>query len=91
MRDGSRHFGDLPETASWDELRRHIETLPGTRVTGFITDGITEAWIDFAFRGHHFSVNNQFGNYWFFVRDPKARDEILEEVLTYCESLLGKE
>ena len=89
--DGSRQFGELPETVSFDRLRSHLETLPDTRVTDFLTDHITEVWIDFSFRGHHFTVNNQYGDYCFFVQETQAPDEILEAVLTHCRSLLGEE
>ena len=47
MNDGSRHFGDLPQTVLWHELRDHIEKLNGAEVTHFVTDNVTEAWIDF--------------------------------------------
>ena len=89
MKDGSRHFGDLPQTVLWHQMRNHIEKLKGAEVTHFLTDNVTEAWIDFSYRGHHFSVNDQFGNYWFFVNDPTCPDEILEAVLSHCELLLG--
>ncbi|MGH9906529.1 MAG: hypothetical protein ACRD8U_13220 [Pyrinomonadaceae bacterium] len=88
MHDGSRNFGDLPQTATWYELRQHIEGLNGASVTGFITDHVTEAWIDFDFRGHHFSVNDQFGTYWFFVKNPDCPDDVLEAVLSHCRLLL---
>jgi hypothetical protein len=88
MNDGSRRFGELPQTVLWHRLRRHIEELEGAEITGFITDNVTEAWIDFSYRGHRFSVNDQFGAYWFFVDDPQCPDEILEAVLSHCESLL---
>jgi hypothetical protein len=87
--DGSRHFGDLPQTVLWHRLRNHIQTLDGAEVTAFITDNVTEAWIDFSYRGHCFSVNDQFGAYWFFVKDPSCPDEILEAVLAHCELVLG--
>ena len=88
MNDGSRHFGESPQMVLWYELRDHIEKLAGAEITGFITDNITEAWIDFSYRGHRFSVNDQFGEYWFFVDDPECPDEILVAVLSHCESLL---
>ena len=91
MKDGSRNFGDLPVTVSWHGLRNHISKLDGAVVTGFITDEITEAWIDFSYCGHQFAVNNQFGDYWFFVDNPKCPDEILEAVLFHCELLLGRD
>ena len=91
MSDGSRQFGELPQSASWYKLRRHIGKLDGASVTEFITDHVTEAWIDFSFRGYQFTVNNQFGNYWFFANDAQAPDEILETVLSHCRSLLGDE
>lgn len=89
MNDGSRHFGDLPQTVLWYELRDHIERFDGAAVTGFVTDHVTEAWIDFSYRGYQFSVNDQFGDYWFFVDNPECPDKILEAVLSHCEVLLG--
>jgi hypothetical protein len=88
MNDGSRQFGALPQTVLWKELRDHIEGLDGATVTDFITDYITEAWIDFSFSGHRFSVNDQFGEYWFFVENPECPDDILRAVLSHCELLL---
>ena len=75
MHDGSRHFGDLPQTILWYELRTHIKKLEGAEITGFITGDVTEAWTDFSYRGHHFSVT--------------CPDEILESVLSHCELVLG--
>jgi hypothetical protein len=89
MNDGSRHFGDLPQTVLWYELRDHIEKLDGAAITYFVTDNVTEAWIDFVYRGYQFSVNDQFGDYWFFVDDPECPDEILRAVLSHCKLLLG--
>ncbi|HEV8370829.1 MAG TPA: hypothetical protein VGQ39_22970 [Pyrinomonadaceae bacterium] len=89
MHDGSRHFGDLPQAVSWYVLRDHISDLNGALVTNFITDDITEAWIDFTFAGHRFSVNDQFGNYWFFVDNPNCPDDILQTVLAHCELLFN--
>ena len=90
MRDGSRHFASLPETASWHALRAHVERLEGVSDTGLITDEVTEAWVDFRYRGHAFSVNNQSGDYWFFVEDPACPGEVLEAVLSHCKLLLGE-
>jgi hypothetical protein len=91
MHDGSRHFAALPTTYSWHTLRRHIEKLKGVSDTGLLTDDVTEAWIDFRYRGHAFSVNNQFGEYWFFVEDPACPEEVLEAVLSHCKLLLGED
>jgi len=88
MNDGSRHFGDLTESIEWHQLRDHIERLDGVGVTDFITDNVTEVWIDFGYRGYRFSVNNQFGSYWFFVDNPKCSEEILETVLGHCGLVL---
>jgi hypothetical protein len=88
MNDGSRHFGDLPASIGWHQLRKHIGRLHGAQVTDFITDNITEVWIDFTYRGHQFSINNQFGQYWFFADDAQCSEEILEAVLDHCELVL---
>jgi hypothetical protein len=52
-------------------------------VTAYITDGVTEVWVDFAFCGYTFSINDQFGAYWFFVDDPACPDALLRSVLVH--------
>lgn len=88
MHDGSRHFEMLPQSVWWYELRDHISTLDGATITGFLTDDVTEAWIDFTYKGELFSVNDQHGFYWFFVDNPGCPDEVLEEVVAHCKLLL---
>lgn len=87
MNDGSRHFGDIPALVDWHTLRHHIAQLEGAAVTGFVTDHVTEAWIDFTYRGHRFSANDQFGDYWFFVDDRNCPDDTLIEVLDHCRKV----
>ena len=89
MNDGSRQFGELPQTVLWYELRDHIARLDGAAVTGLVTDHVTEAWIDFNYRGHQFTINDQFGEYWFFVEDRECPDDILESILSHSRLLLG--
>lgn len=93
MADGSRHFADLPETydpvqPQWYALRDHVGALAGASVRGFVTDDVTEAWLDFDYRGQRFSINNQHGQWWFFVDDPICPDEVLATVLDHFETLL---
>jgi hypothetical protein len=90
MKDGSRHFADLPEVVFFDEFADHVEKLEDAEITEFITDGVIEMWLDFEYREHHFSVNNQFGDYLFFVQDPDCPDEILLEVCAHFRRLLEK-
>ena len=87
--DGSRQFAVLPQTASWGRLRRHLEALAGVRVTDFVTDSVSEGWLDFTYDGQRFTVNDQFGQYWFFVADSAAPDDLLQRVAEYCSALLG--
>lgn len=88
MSDGSRHFVDLPEVVFFDELYEHVEELEDVEITEFLTDGVVAVWLDFEFRGHKFSVTNQFGDYWFFVEDPNCPDEILLEIIEHFRRLL---
>lgn len=90
MKDGSRNFADLPEVVFFDELREIARKFEGAHETGFITDWITEVWLDFEYRGHKFSINNQMGDYWFFVENPNCPDEILREVIEHFEKFLVK-
>jgi hypothetical protein len=88
MHDGSRHFGDLPQTALWYDVHDRVAGLPGAALTGFVTDDVTEAWINFSYQGHAFSINDQFGDYWFFVNQPDCPDDILSDVLDHFAELL---
>ncbi|MBK7580741.1 MAG: hypothetical protein IPI67_11095 [Myxococcales bacterium] len=88
MADGSRHFGDLPETSDWERLPQAVAQLPGARLTRFLTDDVTEAWLDFEYLGASFSINNQHAQWWFFVSDPACPDEALLQVLDHFERTL---
>ena len=88
MYDGSRHFSSLPESEPWDRLHEHLVALEGVCVTRFLSDGVTEVWIDFDFSGERFSINNQLGEYWFFVESPECADVVLEQVVAHCSHLL---
>lgn len=89
MKDGVRHFGSLPFSRSWESVRDHVQQLDGARLSGFLTDGVTEAWIDFELEGHRFSINNQLGEFWFFVADPSCPELLLRVVLAHFAGLLG--
>ncbi len=91
MTDGSRHFVDLPEVVFFDDFYDHVKELDGAEITEFITDGTIGMWLDFEFRGHEFSVTNQFGDYWFFVEDSECPDEILLEVIEHFRLLLEQQ
>lgn len=91
MNDGSRHFFEIPETVFFDELQEIAKKLNGANETNFITDWVTEVWLDFEYRGHQFSINNQHGNYWFFVENPHCLDKILSEVAEHFRKFLVKE
>ena len=58
MCDGSRNFAYLPESKDWYAVRDHVKKLRGAQLTKFLCDDVTEAWIDFAYRGFNFSIND---------------------------------
>ena len=86
--DGSRQFAAFPQNASWRRLRKHLKALPGLTLGEFLTDSVAEGWLDFTYDGHSFTVNDQFGEYWFFVDDPATPDDVLRRVMEHCESIL---
>ena len=51
----------------------------------FLCDGVTEAWIDFAYEGHSFTINDQFGAHWFFVPDRACPEALLRVVLEHFD------
>jgi hypothetical protein len=87
--DGSRHFANLPEACTWQALCEHILLLSGTQIANFVAAGLSEAWIDFTYQGHRFSVRHEGGRFCFFVRDPQCPDLSLYRVASHCEDLLG--
>lgn len=88
MHDGSRQFADIPQLVSYDRLREHAAMLKGAVEKAFVTDHITEMWLEFDYEGHCFSVNDQMGEYWFFVNDRKCPDDILLAVLKHFQELI---
>jgi hypothetical protein len=89
MADGSRLFGELPQRAVLEAMRDHLSRLPGADLTGFVREGVSGAWIDFSYEGHAFSVNDPFGEYWFYVADAGCPDPPLEAVLAHFRQLCG--
>ncbi len=90
LRDGSRHFVDMPEVVFFDDLTDHVEELDGAEITDFLTDGVVEMWLDFEYQEHNFSVNNHLGDYWFFVEDAECPEEILFEIIDHFRQLLER-
>ncbi len=90
MRDGSRHFVDMPEVVFFDEVADHVEELDGAEITEFLTDGVVEMWLEFEYRGHEFTVNNHLGDYLFFVEDADCPEEILFEIVDHFRQLLER-
>ena len=76
MHDGSRHFVLLPQSAAPLRLLFRIFTLPGAFPTAYLPS-VIGSWIDFRYKGHRFSINNQYGEFWFFVQDPNCPDQVL--------------
>jgi hypothetical protein len=87
--NGSRQFASLPATQDWYVVRDHTHSLSGAALTGFACDGVTEAWIDFTYLGESFTINDQFGEYWFFVSNASCNEQHLLAVKAHWASLLS--
>ena len=83
-----RHFADFPEVVFFDEFRDHLEKLRGVKIREFETNGVIEMWLEFEYRSHEFSVNNNLGDYGFFVADSECPEEILLEIADHFRQLL---
>jgi hypothetical protein len=89
MHDGSRHFVSLAESCPPLVIHEHLARLDGIQMAPLLFDGVSEAWIDFDYQGYHFTINNQYGEYWFFVSDPTCPDAILTQLVNYCQQRLS--
>jgi hypothetical protein len=87
--DGSRHFASLPKTCQWQALCEHILLLPGVQIANFVLAGASQAWLDFTFRGHRFSVSDGDGQFCLSVHDPQCPDLNVYQVASHCGKLLG--
>jgi hypothetical protein len=88
MNDGSRNFLLLP-TGSTPPIRLvfRVLSLWGAYPTAYIPS-LGESWIDFRYKRQKFSINNQYGDFWFFVESPKCPDSVLLEVANHFEKIL---
>ena len=89
--DDALHFVDFPEVIFFDEFYDHVEILDGAVIEEFEVDGTIEMWLEFTFRGHRFFVNNRFGDYWFYAKDPKCPEDILLEIAGHFRKILEKD
>ncbi len=90
MADGSGNFADVPELVGFIEMREHLKSLSGACETNYLSDNVTEMWLDFDYAGHRFSINNQMGDYWLFVDDPSAPEPILSAVAQHFALINGE-
>jgi len=66
-----------------------VFSLWGAFPTAYIPS-FSESWIDFKYKKHKFSINNQYGDFWFFVEDPDCPEEILIEVVSHFSGVLNE-
>jgi len=88
MHDGSRQFAALPQSRPPLRVLIHVLALPGALPTAYVPS-VVESWIDFRYKGHKFSVNNQFGEFWFFVQDATCPESVLARVAAHFAKLLN--
>lgn len=88
MHDGSRLFILIPQERDPIAVVWTILRLKGAWPT-FVLPSLDQWWIDFRFRGHRFTINDQFGDYWFFAQDPNCPEVILQEVADYFSQRLS--
>ncbi len=87
MYDGSRQFLSLPASKSIFWVRCWLLLLPRARLTTYISS-LSESWLDFSCQHHEFTINNQFGEFWFFVADPNCPEAVLTRVAEHFARLL---
>ena len=88
MHDGSRHFVSLPEVKEPPAMFWHIFRL-GFAFPYFYLSNAMESWIDFWYKGYRFTINNQYGEYWFFVKNPLCPEKILNDVAAHFSKILS--
>ena len=87
MHDGSRHFVSLPETQPPNRLLRHIFGLRFA-VPYFYLSTAVAVLGRLLVTGQCFTINNQFGEYWLFGKNPGCPQAVLEHVVSHFAGLL---
>ena len=89
MADGSVLFAELSGNISWAELRDHLERIDQLLIMKFVTDGITEAWLDFYYHGQHCTVHCPLDDYLVFAQDGNCPAFMLMELIEHFRMLAG--
>ena len=76
------------ETLTFEQLPLQIIKIDGVAITGILTDNVVEIWLDFDFHGASFSVNNQFGEFWFFAESEDCSDDILSDISRHLKTVM---
>ncbi|TLD70560.1 hypothetical protein FEM03_12625 [Phragmitibacter flavus] len=87
MPDGSRLFIEFPIRHPWSLIHSHLATLDELTITRFVTDDITEGWLDFTFLHHEFTVHDPLDSYLVFVKAPACDIFIQLEILEHLRNL----
>lgn len=80
MADGSRHFAELPDI-HMAAFRKHLQKLAEVQFDEETTDGITEWWLDFTYKGQEFTAHETWGCLRVFSNDAKCPPDILTELM----------
>lgn len=89
MADGSLFFAELSGSISWADLGDHLKRIDQLRIMKFVTDGITEAWLDFDYYGQHFTVHCPLDTYFVFAQDFDCPAFMLTELIVHFQKLEG--
>ena len=72
-----------------DAAARHLTNMPGATLVDVACDRMNEAALIFMYRNQRFGVDLHDGAFRFSVEDPNCPAEMLSEVLTFAEAMLG--
>jgi len=90
MKDGSLLFAEISEGITWEQLKYHIEGLEQLYIMDFLTDGVTEAWLDFYYYGQIFSIHSpMMGGYLLYAKDHNCPAFMLMELIVHFRKLEG--
>ena len=84
-------FCKFPQTRFWHEVREHLLTLPGAKVTDAVDDPIIGSWIDFTFRGQSFTINTKSSEFIFFAEVTDSSDSARAVVAAHFELFFGEQ
>lgn len=87
----SDSFCNFSQTRLWHELHDRLSALSGVAITHFADAPVVGSWLDFTFKGHHFSISAESGEFAFFVEGKDCPECVRAEIIAHLQPFFSSQ